>query len=150
MWPLRIRNSDLLYLFKCSFNSEHKRVGMALIHPAHFLTWVPDKNDTSATQATRVQQSATWALQERRECYTYSTSEIPVKKFDFDNNTSENIFSLNYISYIAYESLQGLEKFHSKNYFLEIPPFHAKIEKWMTKTKLCKGKSSIKKLYTKL
>ena len=37
-----------------------------------------------------------------------------------DNNTSENIFSHFYISYIANERIQVEEKFLSKNYLLEM------------------------------
>ena len=50
-----------------------------------------------------------------------------MKNFDFDNNTSENIFSHTYINYIVNERLQGEEKFHSKNYLLEMPYSHAKM-----------------------
>ena len=39
--------------------------------------------------------------------------------FDSDNDTSENIFSHPYISYIANERLEREEQFHSKNYLLE-------------------------------
>ena len=65
---------------------------------------------------------------EGREC---DTSE----NIDFDNNTSENIFSHTYISYIANERLQEEEQFHSKNYLLEMSH---------------NGKCYIKKLYTRL
>ena len=47
-------------------------------------------------------------LQERHEC---DTSE----NLDFDNDTSENIFSHPYISYMTNERLQKEEQFHSKN-----------------------------------
>ena len=60
-------------------------------------------------------------------CYTNGTSTTPVKNFDFDNDTSENIFSQSYINYMAIERLQGEEQFYSKNYLLEIPLSHAKI-----------------------
>ena len=39
-----------------------------------------------------------------------------MKNFDFDNDTSENMFSHTYISYIANERLQGEEQFPSENY----------------------------------
>ena len=45
----------------------------------------------------------------------------PVKNFDFDNDTSKNIFSHPYICYMASERLQGDEQLHSKNYLLEMP-----------------------------
>ena len=51
----------------------------------------------------------------RHECYTNDTSATQVKNFDFDNNTSENIFSHSYIYYMASERLQGKEQFNSKN-----------------------------------
>ena len=50
-----------------------------------------------------------------------------MKKFDFDNDTSENIFSHHYIGYMANERLQGDEQFDSKNYLLEMPCSHAKM-----------------------
>ena len=68
-------------------------------------------SDTSATQTTGM-------LQER---YTNDTRARRVKNFDYDNDTSENIFSHPYISYIANERLQGEEQFHSKNYLSEMP-----------------------------
>ena len=61
------------------------------------------KADTSATRTARV-------LHERHYC---DASE----NFDFDNDTSENIFS----------PLYQREKFHSKNSLLEMPRFHAKM-----------------------
>ena len=55
------------------------------------------------------------------------TSATRVKKFDFDNDTSENIFSYPYVSYMANERLQGEEQFPSKNCLLEIPCSHSKM-----------------------
>ena len=75
------------------------------------------KCDTSNTQTTRV----------RYECYTNDTRATQVKNFDFDNDTSKNIFLHLYIYYIASERLQGEEQFHSKNYLLEMPRSHAKM-----------------------
>ena len=71
-------------------------------------TWVQDKCDTSARPA-------------RHECYAKDTNATRVKNFDFDNDTSENIFSRPGISYMAYERLQGEKRFHSKNCLLEVP-----------------------------
>ena len=65
-------------------------------------------SDTNNTSATRVRQK-------QQECYTNNTSATLVKNFDFDNDTSENIFPDPYISYIANERLQGDEKVHSMN-----------------------------------
>ena len=76
-----------------------------------------NKCDTSAARTKRV----------RRECYTNGKSATRVKNFDFDNDTSKNIFSHPHIYYMASERLQEEEQFHSKNYHLEMPPFHAKI-----------------------
>ena len=56
----------------------------------------------------------------RLECYTS-------ENFDFDNDTRKNIFSHPYIYYMANERLHGEEQFHSKNYLLEMPRFHAKM-----------------------
>ena len=55
------------------------------------------------------------------------TSVTRVNNFDFDNDTSEIIFSHPYISYIANERLQGEEQFHFKNYLLEMPRFTVKM-----------------------
>ena len=54
-------------------------------------------------------------------------SATRVKNFDFDNDTGKNIFSHPYIYYIASERLQGEERFHTKNYLLEMSRFHAKM-----------------------
>ena len=50
---------------------------------------------------------------------TSDTNAIRMKNFDFDNDTSEKIFSHPYIYYIAGERLQTEEQFHSK-YLLEM------------------------------
>ena len=69
--------------------------------------------NTSETQATQVHTSA---IQTTR-----------VTNFDFDNDTSQNIFPHPYISYMANERLQEEEQFHSKNYLLEMSFSHAKM-----------------------
>ena len=51
---------------------------------------------------------------------------------------------------MASERLQGEEKFHSKNYLLEMPSPHAPIELCTRKAELFNGKRYIKKLYTRL
>ena len=83
--------------------------------------------DTSEMSATRVRHK-------RQECKTgltrvlhKDTSATRVKNFDFDNDTSKNIFSRPYIYYTASERLEEEEQFHSKNYILEMPRFHAKM-----------------------
>ena len=63
----------------------------------------------------------------RRKCYTNDMSATRVKNFDFDNDMSKNITLHPYIYYMPSERLQGEKKFHSKNYFLEISRFHAKM-----------------------
>ena len=64
-----------------------------------------DTNDTSATRVRHERHeyntSATRVRHERHECYTNDTGATLVKNFDFDNKTSENIFSHPYNSYIA-------------------------------------------------
>ena len=50
-----------------------------------------------------------------------------MENFDFDNDTSKNIFSQPYIYYMASKRLQGEEQFDSKNNFLEMPRSHAKM-----------------------
>ena len=74
-------------------------------------------HDTSAIRATWVEQ----------ECDTNDPIATRVKKFDFDNDRSENIFPRLYISYMANERLQKGKQFHSINYFSEIPCSHAKM-----------------------
>ena len=50
-----------------------------------------------------------------------------MKNVDFDNDMNKNKFSHPYISYLANETLQGENEFHSKNYLLEMPRSHAKM-----------------------
>ena len=76
-----------------------------------------DTSNTSETRATRM----------RHKCYTNDTSATRAKSFDFDTNTRRNIFLHPYIHYTTSERLQGEKQFHSKNYLLEMPCFHAKI-----------------------
>ena len=49
-----------------------------------------------------------------------------MKNFDFENDTSENIFSRPYDCYMKNERIQREEQFHSKNYLLEMTCSHAK------------------------
>ena len=83
---------------------------------------------------------------------TSDMSATRVKNFDFDNDTSKNIFSHSYFYYMASERLQGEEQFHSRNYLLEISRFNAKmrLKSATQKTKLFNCKSYIKILYTRL
>ena len=76
-----------------------------------------DTSNMSETRATRM----------RHKCYTNDTSATRVKSFDFDTNTRRNIFLHPYIHYTTSEKLQGEKQFHSKNYLLEMPCFHAKV-----------------------
>ena len=69
--------------------------------PFSILKFAMTKRFTSATRATPM-----WL-----ECHTNDTIATWVKNFDFDNDTSENIFSPQYISYMANERLQGEEQF---------------------------------------
>ena len=110
-WALKPSPNPHWYLYSMSAKYREDLV--------YFTTRVPDMNDTSATRTTRV-------LHEGHEW----------KRFDFDNDTSENIFSHPYISYIADERLQGEEQFHSKNYLLEMPRSHAKMRLKSTPKKL--------------
>ena len=73
-----------------------------------------DTSDTSATQM--------W-----HKCYTNDTSATRVKNFDFDKDTSKNMFSHSYSYFMASERLQEEEKLHFKNYRFRIPRFHAKM-----------------------
>ena len=74
-------------------------------------------SDTSETRATRMQHV----------CDTSDTSATRVKYFDFDTDTSKNIFLQPYIYYMASERIQGEKQSHSKNYLSEMPRFHAKM-----------------------
>ena len=58
---------------------------------------------------------------------TNDTNATRVKNFDFDNDTSKNMFSHLYICYMASEELQEEEQFHTKNYLSEMSCFHAKM-----------------------
>ena len=81
--------------------------------------------------------SATRVLHEPHKCDTIATLKrvrhwnecdtATVKNFDFDNETSKNIFSHPYIYYMVSERLQGEEQFHSKYYRLEMPLSYTKM-----------------------
>ena len=92
---------------------------------------MPDTSGRSETRATRVRHkcdtSATRTIRLLFECYTNDTSATRVKSFHFNSDTSKNIFLHPYIYYMSSERLQGEEQFHSKNYLLEMPCFHAKM-----------------------
>ena len=96
---------------------------------------MPDTSDMNATRVRHqcdtseheLHECNTSATRVRNECYTNDTSATRMKKFDFDNDTSKDIFSHLYIYYMASERLQGEKIFHSKNYLLEMPRFHAKM-----------------------
>ena len=91
----------------------------------------PNLKHEHQTRATRVRHecdmSATQTIPVRHECYMSDTNATRVKNFDFDNETSENIFSHPYIYYMASERLQVEEQFHFKNYLLVMCHFHAKM-----------------------
>ena len=99
--------------------------------------------------------NATLVLHERHEChecYKNDRHENDTSwNVDFDNDTSENIFSYPYNSYITNERLQAEEKFLFKNYLLEMPRYHVKMHLKNSPQKLNfimeKAKS---KLYTRL
>ena len=95
-------------------------------------------NDTSVTQgqherhkcntrATGVRDGQHECNTRQHKCYTNNTSATLVRNFDFDNDTSENIFSHLYIRYMANEGLQREEQLYSKNYLLEMPRSHTKM-----------------------
>ena len=69
----------------------------------------------------------TSARHSRHKCDTNDTNATQVKNFDFHNDMRENTLSHPCISYVANATLQGEGKFNSKNYFLEMLCFHAKI-----------------------
>ena len=98
--------------------------------------------DTNVARMTRVQH----------ECYTNGTSATLVKTFDFENGTGENVFSHPCIYYMASQRLQAERQFHSKKlpFGHVLFPCQNAFKKRTTKTKLCNGKSYIKKLYAGL
>ena len=82
---------------------------------------MPDTSDTNATPAQVQHEGHEWdsnntsATQVQHECYTSDTNATRAKNLDFDNDTSEHIFSHPFIYYMASERLQGEEQFHSDN-----------------------------------
>ena len=62
-----------------------------------------------------------------------------MKNVAFDNDTSQNIHSHPYISYITNERLQVEEQLHSKNYFLEMPRSRVKM-RFLYMTKMSRQK----------
>ena len=60
----------------------------------YFTTRVPGTTNTSATRTTQVRH-------ERHECDTSATQTTQEKIFDFDQDTSENIFSHPYMAILA-------------------------------------------------
>ena len=95
--------------------------------------------DKSETRATRVQH----------KCNINATRMARVKTLEFDNNTSENMFSHSYISYMTNKRLQEEEQFHSKNYRLEMPSSHNKMHLKSASKKLSfEMEKAISKSYT--
>ena len=81
---------------------------------------MPDTCDTGVTRVQHEYDRNTTLV------YTNEMSATRVEDFDFDSDTSENIFSHPCISYMANKTIQGEQEFHSKNYLLEMPCYHAK------------------------
>ena len=124
--------------------------GQGMVSPPHFTY---NSQDECQARATQVQPECnttdTSVTRVRHKRYTNGTNATQEKNFEFDNETSKNIFSHPYISYMANERLQGEEQFHSKIYLLDMHCSNA-FKKSPTKTELCNRKSHIKKLYTRL
>ena len=112
----------------------------------HFTTRVPDTCDTGVTRVQHECDRNTTLV------YTNEMSATRVEDFDFDNGTSENIFPHPCISYMANKTIQGEEEFHSKNYLLEMPCYHAKMHLKSAPQKLIfmMAKSYIRKLSPRL
>ena len=108
--------------------------------------------DTNDTSATRVRQerhecntSATRTTRGRHECCTNDTSATRVRNFDFDNDTSENIFSHPYI--------WQMRDYKERSNFILRTTFwkcFVPIPKCIWKVHHKNGKSYIKKLQTRL
>ena len=96
-----------------------------------------------------------FTTQVRHERYTKDTSATRVKNFDFDNDTSENIFSYPKISYIANVRLSLIARRRTIS-FSELLFRNASFscqnafEKCTSKSELCNGKAYFKKLYSRL
>ena len=94
-----------------------------------------DTSNTNATQARHERREcSTSAILARRVRYEWDTSATQKTRVRNEweiviliNDTSENLFSHIYISYVANEILQGKEQFHSKNFLLEMPRSHSKM-----------------------
>ena len=116
-------NIHKMFFLRSGFNGSSLIYSTSARHEQHDATRATgmrhecDISDTSETRATGV----------RNECYKNDTSATRVKIFYFDSDTSKNIFLHSYIYYMASERLQGEEQFHTKNYFLEMSRFHAKM-----------------------
>ena len=79
------------------------------------------KRQECDTIATPLCMSAERTTPVWHECVTHDTLATRVKKFDFDNDMSESIFSHPYINYMANERLYGEKRFHSQNYLGSVP-----------------------------
>ena len=94
-----------------------------------------DKSDTSATRTTRIQYesdtSDTSETRVRQKCDTSTTQTTRVKNFDKLTTTLVKTYFYTLISTLLYgerkTTSRGTISFHSKNYLLEIPRFHAKM-----------------------
>ena len=87
--------------------------------------------------------------QVQQECSTKGTSATSVKNFDFDNDTSKNIFSHLYINYMANKDYNERNNFILRTTLGNASfPCQNAFEKCTIKTELFNGKRYIKKLYT--
>ena len=126
---------------KCSsgffYNLASNEQSLTSYDLVYFTTRVPDMSDTSVTRTTRVRQKRhkcnTSATQVWHECYTNDTSAKRMRIFDFDNDTSEKIFSHPYISYMANERWNN---FILRTTFWEMPRSHANMHLKSTPQKL--------------
>ena len=129
-----------------------------------FTTGVPDTNNTSTTRTTRMRHkcdmgdtSETRAIQVRHEWYTKDTSVTRVlhEQHKFDTYFHKHIFTSPPLAlYLLYGKWKIIRR--GKISFQELFfgnasfPCQNAFEKCTTKTELCKNKSYIKKLYTRL
>ena len=124
-------------MFKNNSRSKVKKWNRIKLDLVYFITGVPDKSVTQAKQmGHEYVTSAKRATRIRHKPQAIRVRTIPIqtsgkiatrlKMFRFDSNTSENIVSNLHISYRPNERLHGEEKFHSKNYLLQMPPWKAK------------------------
>ena len=103
---------------------------------------MPDKGEASAIRATRCDTSATKCATSAARRHECDTSE----NFDFDNDTSKNIFSHPYIYFTIWKKKDCKERNNfilRTTFWKSLVSMPKSFKKCTTKTKLFNGKSCI-------